>query len=65
MTLTVELIREKRTKWSQGFGGGMIQFDNAYFKAVNQGKPEAEAVRLGAEALLDAYTEFLITTGGK
>jgi hypothetical protein len=52
-------IDKAREEWSQSFAGGMLKFDDGYFKARKAGKTEANATLAGANTLLDAFIKRL------
>lgn len=55
----VRLCHETWAEWRAGIGGGMIPFDDIYFKALSIGKTPAEAQALGVDALLEAFLKRL------
>ncbi len=56
----VSRIQVVRARFPQQFGNGMVPFDTAYHAALREGQSVVQAQLVGAEALLDAYTEQLI-----
>lgn len=48
-------LKSALVEYLNGFGGGMIPFDDAYWKAVDGGLTAAEAQRHGVEAVLQAF----------
>ena len=57
--MVIRVLYEERKAWGQQFGGGMTSFDKPWLDALREGKSDAEAVKLGANALLDAFTQRL------
>lgn len=52
------LVQEYRSQ----FGGGIVQFDSAYFDALWRGESGAEACAQGVDALLRAFVTALFST---
>lgn len=58
--MTAEEVRALRAAWRQQFGGGVVPFDVAYWKARGEGLTIAQAQAAGVNAVLDAFVERLI-----
>lgn len=50
-------LHETLASWRKGFGGGMLPFDEFYWKALKVGKSPAEAQALGVDAILERFIE--------